>query len=263
MTRRLLTALAAGLALTALPAHADPLPTLYDVTEPCASALGQNNVINPVVNPVGDPTVLVQPDDGHTVAIDVLVLLDGVTQTRAEAIFAGVNGPYGEIGVSVVPTYQTVSPGFTNTDATPLIEEARATFPGRAVPAAYDMVEILTAKDITGANLGSAVAGQAYCLGGAHDPRYAFEVSEADNANADLITAHEMGHLFGGQHEYSTCGEELLATSSTAGPGGPPPIQPHVNVCDLMAPDLALVTPHFGSINRRVVRGYALRYADT
>ena len=91
MTRRARAAgfaVAVGLAAMSVPgspAVADPLPTLYDVAETCNVRQGSDSYI---VGVATDLTALAEPDDGRHVDIDVLVLLDGVTQARAEQIFA-------------------------------------------------------------------------------------------------------------------------------------------------------------------------------
>lgn len=251
-----------ALALLALSAFVPPGaadPTLYDVHEPCAALTSGTGPVGGVAVQVADPTVLTEPDDGRVVDIDVLVLLDGITTTRADAIFADVRTAYSEIGLNVVTTYQTTA--LTKIDAVDLMQEAR-TLLGGAVPAGYDMVEILTSKDLPGT---PDPAGVAYCLGGVHDPRYAFEVSEG--ADADTIrvgavivntkkgakvTAHEMGHLFGGQHELANCAEGAAAHVEL----------PSNGLCTLMFYNTELIGLHFSTANARYVRGYALRYAD-
>lgn len=276
MTMRRTTILAALTALAALAAPAvataDPLPSGYGVVDGCGGRIAGVSTASdlPRVDvQVSDVTALAEPDDGRNVRIDVLVLLDGVTETRAAQIFADVAAPYAEIGVTVAPTYQATSP-FVATDAIEIIEEARSRFAGEVVPAAYDMVEVLTSKNITGVGgavslTGGITAGTALCEGGARDPRYAFEVSEAGDGDdaghrtaflrvgakaAAKVTAHEMGHLFGAEHEYAGCGEGV----STSAPFADAP-------CTLMFYDANLINLHFGTVNGRLVRGHALRYA--
>jgi hypothetical protein len=261
---RLLSALAFAVALTVSGqlAVAGPLPTLYDVVDTCDvdGPAAENGL--PQLG-IADPTAAIESDDGRSVDIDVLVLLDGVAETQAASIFADVARPYDEINLRVVPTYQVVSPGFVGTDAFDLMDQAKALFADSKVPPGYDMVEVLTSKDVTG---GLSPAGTAYCNGGVRDRRYAFEVSEAGapaparsaglpqllsgGKKAAKVTAHEMGHLFGGQHEYATCGagvptNEVLSEAP----------------CTLMFYEASLITLHFGEVNGRIVRGYALRYA--
>ncbi|MDQ1713026.1 MAG: hypothetical protein QOE45_2476 [Frankiaceae bacterium] len=209
--------------------------------------------------PTGDDTVLLDPDDGRQIDLDVLVLLDGVDPAHAASVFADVTLPYAELNLRVVPTYQVADPPFTGTDTIGIINQARALFPDREVPAEYDMVEVLTSKNVT--YLGdAAVAGQAYCVGGVSDRTWAYEVSEAGPPptpsargvggpslpdfgakKAAKVTAHEMGHLFGGEHQYANCAESFP--------------------CTLMFYEANLISLHFGTVNGRIVRGYAVRFA--
>jgi hypothetical protein len=221
--------------------------------------------------PIEDQTVLLDPDDGRTIDLDVLVLLDGVDQARGETIFADVGRPYDELGVRVVPTYQVADPPFTKITASGIMGEAKARFPDAKVPAEYDLVEVLTSKDITGAS-GSSTAGLANCLGGIRDDTRAYEVSEAGTAEDDAgtrlvpqlpattlsvkkaakITAHEMGHLLGAQHYYSNCAEGIDPDDELS----------DKSPCTLMFPDVNPASLHFDTLNGRIVRGYAVRYAS-
>jgi hypothetical protein len=210
------------------------------------------------------------PDAGQWVDLDVLVLLDGVDPAFAADFFRTVSKPYEELHVRVVPTFQTAVPGFVGDSTVDLIAQARSRFPGGKVPADYDVVEVLTAKDIQA--LGQyAVAGQADCLGGlAYDER-SFEVSEVgvpgvsedgikfgpvtlDAHFAAKVTAHELGHLLGGQHHYANCVEGI----DTADPAAE---QADTAPCTLMFNAADFVSLHFGTLNGRIVRGYALTYA--
>ena len=231
------------------------------------------NLMIEVDCPIEDQTVLLDPDDGRTIDLDVLVLLDGVTQARAEQVFADVDLPYAELGIDVVPTYQVADPPFTEVHARELMLEAKRRFADFKVPAEYDIVEVLTSKDITGAT-GSGVAGSAYCLGGISDDAKAFEVSEAGTAEEDngtrvvpqlpatvmakkkaaKVTAHEMGHLLGGQHYYANCVEGIDQVNPAGELSDKSP-------CTLMWPEVSPSSLHFGELNGRIVRGYALRYA--
>jgi len=248
----------AALAAYVTPASADP--TLYDYHEPCSALSSGSGAVPGLSVQVADPTVLAEPDDGHVVDIDVLVLLDGITTARADAIFADVATAYSEIGLNVVTTYQTTT--IAATEAMAMMREARIAL-GGAVPSGYDMVEILTSKDLTGT---PSPAGVAYCLGGVHDPRFAFEVSEGGGSDTvrvgpvvvntkkgAKVTAHEMGHLFGAQHELANCPEGAAAHVEL----------PTEGACTLMYYATELISLHFSTANARYVRGYALRYADS
>jgi hypothetical protein len=209
------------------------------------------------------------PDDGRVVDLDVLVLLDGVDQGFAEHFFADVAQPYADIDVRVVPTFQSVDPAeFTGDSSPDLINQTRARFPGGKVPAEYDVVELLTNRDIQA--LGQyGVAGQADCLGGlAYDER-SFEVSEGaapipnegvalgpvtlDAKLAAKITAHEMAHLLGGQHHYANCVEGIEPDQELNGDTSP---------CTLLFNAADFVSLKFDTLNGKIARGYALKYAS-
>ena len=208
------------------------------------------------------------PDAGQWVDLDVLVLLDGVDETHARQFFTVVSQPYEELRVRVVPTFEVASPPFTQTASTELLDEARARFPEGKVPPEFDIVEVLTSKDIHALGQ-SAVAGQADCLGGlAYDER-SFNVSEAGTPGGEggipfgpvtlganlaaKITAHEIGHLLGGQHHYANCVEGIDADVAAE--------QADTAPCTLMFNAADFVSLHFGTVNAKIVRGYALTYA--
>jgi len=65
------------------------------------------------------------------------------------------------------------------------------------------------------------------------------------------IAAHEIGHLFGGSHDYANCVEGVLV-SEDAIQGGP---------CTLMHENLN-ISYGFSTLNRAVIRGYATEFAS-
>lgn len=259
-----------------------PAPGTYDVrTElllgiPGESAYHGAAVVTNAAAPVDleqeclveDTAVVFDLDTGEWVDLDVLVLLDGVDESAARSFFEKVSVPYADFKVRVVPTFQVADPPFEGDSSQGIIDQARSRFPSGKVPAEYDIVEVLTSKDIQA--LGQyAVAGQADCLGGlAYDER-SYEVSEAGipglpeegiefgpatfGANyAAKITAHEMGHLLGGQHHYANCVEGNHPDEELNGDTSP---------CSLMFNSADAVSLHFSTINARIARGYAFRYA--
>jgi hypothetical protein len=209
-------------------------------------------------------------DDGRRIRLDVHVLLDGVTEEAARSFFGLVAKPYEPLGIDVAPTFEDAT-GFFPADmsaSTDLIAKARSRYPEGKVPAQWDIVEVLTNKDIQALGQ-SAVAGQADCLGGLAFKTRSYEVSEAATAGVDdagvpigpltldarlaaKVTAHEMGHLLGGQHHYANCIEGNDPTEELAGDTSP---------CTLMFNAADFVSLHFGTLNAKVVRGYALLYA--
>ncbi len=125
----------------------------------------------------------------------------------------------------------------------------------------------MTSRDIEA--LGQkAVAGQAECIGGAAFKEHSFNVSEAQQESdpagvvfgpirlvpdqAAKITAHEIGHLFGGQHHFANCVGGLRTDAVSGGDSSP---------CTLMFNSADFIALHFGTVNGRIVRGYALVHA--
>lgn len=216
---------------------------------------------------VEETTVITEPDDGRRVDLDVLVLLDGVDEAYARDFFRVVNRPYKHLNVYVVPTFQVADPPFVGTATADILNQARARFPGGKVPPQFDVVEVLTSKDIQLAGQ-TAIAGQADCLGGlAYDER-SYNVSEAATGIPDegipigpvtlgaeysaKITAHEIGHLLGGQHHYANCVEGIDPARESQ----------DTSPCTLMANAADVVSLQFGALNGKIVRGYALKYAS-
>ena len=208
-------------------------------------------------------------DDGRAVRLDVLVLLDGVSQEFAASFFEQVERPYAELDIEVVPTFRALPAGAITSDVTTeIIDQAKDQVPDRRVPDEFDVVELLTHRDITALGL-NAVAGQAECIGGSAFKEHSFNVSEAqedvDQSGirfgpvtlvpnvAAKITAHEIGHLFGGQHHFANCVDGLDAGELTTEDSSP---------CSLMFNSADFISLHFDTINSKIVRGYALTYAS-
>ena len=207
-------------------------------------------------------------DDGRPVRLDVLVLLDGVDEAYARSFFEKVALPYAELAIQVAPVFQAVPEGAITSDVTTeIIDQTKDLVPDRRVPAEFDVVELLTHRDIQALGQ-TAVAGQAECIGGVAYKEHGFNVSEAQQASdpgglvfgpvrlipdqAAKITAHEIGHLFGGQHHFANCVEGLRDDALSGGDSSP---------CSLMFNSADFIALHFGSVNGSVVRGYALAYA--
>ena len=168
--------------------------------------------------PLDDPTVLLEPDDGRWIDLDVLVLLDGVDPSYATSLFEDVALAYEALKIRLVPTFEVPSPAFVTDEMVQLLDEARSRLPLGKVPAEYDVVEVLSARD---QRLGpdQGVIGMAECVGGiAYDER-AFAVAETGFPpegttigplvlRRDLdakVTTHEIGHLLGGLHQHANC----------------------------------------------------------
>lgn len=192
--------------------------------------------------------------------LDVMVLLDGVERSVAEAAVEDMRVAYSPLDITVVADYQSVS--FTTTDAAELNQAAKDHFGGER-PAGFDVVYTMTSKDITSDGpLGGNVAGMADCIGGIRYPDRAFAVGEviADGPGGLLgipipllsgsdqtgkTMAHEIGHLLGGHHHYFSP-EGLLAADP--------------NIGSLMGPSLGIISLKFSTLNSLMVRGHMELY---
>ncbi len=196
--------------------------------------------------------------DTIAVNLEVRILLDGVNQSVAETAVASMRKAYAPLGITVVPSYQSVS--FTGTEAGNLNQQAKNLFGGLR-PAGVDVVYTMTSKDITaeGSPLGNNVAGLADCIGGVRYANHAFAVGEIfpDPTVGGTIPlpvreatgktmAHEVGHLLGGHHHYFSV-EGLLA--------------PDPNVATLMGPTLSIISLRFSTLNTLMVKAHTQLYA--
>ncbi len=241
------SATVAAISWPATPVHADPivLPDLIDdetivCTELVPHAIAVSNV---------------------PITLDLRILLDGASQAEAQKAVVAMRKAYDPLGISVAPTYQSVS--FDGVDASDLNQQAKDLFGGQR-PAGTDVVYTMTTKDIleTGPT-GDNVAGLADCIGGVRFANHAFAVGEViQDGPGSLLgliplpialtdgtgktMAHEVGHLLGGHHHY-TSPEGLLAENP--------------NLLDLMGPVLDVVSLRFSTLNGLMVRGHAQAYA--
>jgi hypothetical protein len=199
-------------------------------------------------------------DDGQTVELATRVLLDGVSQARAQEVFARAADSYAPLGVTLTASYETVS--FSGDDAPNLIAQAKSRF-GGVRPAGSDLVYVLTAKDIQ-ADGNAAVAGLADCIGGVRFADHAFAVGEVFDEDLPIgpltfyadatakIAAHELGHLMGGHHHYANCAEGVKSEQEVM-EGSP---------CTLMSNFVDFQSIHFGTVNGQIVRGHAISFAS-
>jgi hypothetical protein len=220
------------------------------------------------------------PLDGKRAIVDVLVLLDGVTQAQGAAAIKDAKRAYQPIGIDLRPRYAAVnvqSDGSTEgadgkqwqtASSTRAMTVAKNAVGGKA-PAGVEVVYLLTAKELyTGddqpddESRSYALAGLADCIGGIAYRHRAFAIGErltlgeqpegisvADHLPGKIL-AHEVGHLLGAHHHYANCIENVPAAAT----------RPATDVCTLLFNDVSVVSLHFSAVNRAIVRGHALAY---
>lgn len=203
---------------------------------------------------------LTTPDDGHEVVIDVLVLLDEVDEERARAIFERATTAYAPLNISLRTTFHEVS--FISTNALEFLLLA-AEYVGGAPPRGFDIVHTLTSDSM------GIAEGRVFCVGGGAGGETAFSVSRTHPQEDVSVTplgirtyvdssavfvAHEIGHLYGGDHNYANCVEgkvEDLANSERT-----------LHPCTTMWFESTPPSLKFSTINGKIIRQMALRYAD-
>jgi hypothetical protein len=235
---RLLVALpvAAVLALGAPASQADPI-VLPDVLAPIDS----DSILS--CTQLVPHTISL---DNKRVRLDLRILLDRVGRAEARRAVESMRRAYAPLNIRVAPSYEKVR--FRGVDAERLNKQAKRHYGGKR-PRGIDVVYTLTSKDITAAGpLGDDVAGLADCIGGVRYARRAFAVGEVHKGGQGTgkIMGHEVGHLLGGHHHY-TSPEGLLAADP--------------NLLDLMGPSLSLISLRFSTLNSLMVKGHAQRYA--
>ena len=213
----------------------------------------------------------------EVVGLNVLVLLDGISQARAREVMTRAEDAYSPAGIDVRPVYRKITipadehietpeypEGNETIDFVIAFERVKAALGGRR-PAGFDLVHLLTDKDIYQKGVaGTAVAGVADCVGGVRFPERAFSMSEANPKStyedmvADMgakVAAHEIGHLLGGQHHHSDC----LTGDRQPNPSGRPAM------CTLMSPGTAMTFSmqaiNMNPVESRVMRGHVTQFA--
>lgn len=194
-------------------------------------------------------------DDGAVIDIDVLALLDEISEQTALDLFAAANQAYEPLGLRLVPKLRPWDyTGEPNGQR--VISEAVNTVKG-SVPDGFDLVHVLTATPMN-------VLGIADCIGGVRYPDRAFSVSVVQpdrrivyagpvqgGMNHDMAAktlAHEIGHLLGGHHHLGSHVE-----------GEVPDEEPETATI-MMSPRAVPASFRFSAANGAIIRGHADRY---
>jgi hypothetical protein len=207
-------------------------------------------------------------DGGTEIALDVLVLLDGVDKTVAKSVLDRAAESYAPLSIAIVPrlrpvTFTADAVSLSGTEfAQPLnLIIAAKSLLGPVRPKGIDAVYVMTTKDL-GSEADPGVAGFADCIGGIRYPDRSYAVGEVRdeplNVGVNLyaetpakIAAHEIGHLLGARHEYQSCAEGLTADDINGREATP---------CTVMTNYVELQSLNFGALEGAVVRGHAARY---
>lgn len=200
----------------------------------------------------------------QNVELRTLVLLDGITRERAQQVMTTAASSYAPLNISLTWRFRDVS--FATDDADALIQAAKDLYGGQR-PAGYDLVYVMTPKDIQ-LDGNTAVAGLADCIGGVRFPETAFAVGEDFGAAEDpgrplgpfvhtvngsaVVVAHELGHLMGAHHHYGNCVEGITPLDL---------LKKELTPCTLMFNAVNFASLPFSALNSTVVRGHAVDYA--
>lgn len=224
---------------TARAARVPVVPTVFDngiveCFEPAPAATGVPPASTPLV---GAPAI----------ALDVLLLLDGVNDLTVRNVVPVAAATYEPLGIAlrVVGTRPVAFKGRT---ADELLDQAKAVVGGRR-PGGVDIVMLVTGKNIIGS--GEGTVGVADCIGGVRFAERAFAVTEVFGRSEDTgrTMAHEIGHLLGAHHHYANCVEGNASALNELTP------------CTLMFNYVNYASREFSQLNGGVVRGYAEEFA--
>jgi len=210
-------------------------------------------------------------DDGQTIKLTVMLLLDGTDAAVAEEVMARAAASYLPLGINLV-LKKTKKVSYTSTLSGELIASAKQTV-GGSPPNGIDLVGVFTDKTMQSIAGGTTVVGQADCIGGVRFDEHSFFVvsdirsiedpqtgttgtlnSLGFNPNVDAtaeVMAHEIGHLMGAHHHYANCIEGNLSSA------GPSDLSP----CTLMFNAVNFASLNFSSVDGPVVRGHAVKFA--
>jgi len=219
------------------------------------------DVVRECLQPIPDSiSVSGVTDVAQSIELNTVVLLDGVTMDRGQAVMTKAAESYAPANVTLSASFRQVS--FAGSDAEGLIQQAKDMFGGMR-PINTDLVYVLTNKDIqSGGNTG--VAGLADCIGGVRFPERAFAVGEditetgelgpfAHTVNgAAVVASHELGHLMGAHHHYANCVQGLQPSELA---------NFELTPCTLMFNAVNTASLDLSTINTAVTRGHAVKYA--
>lgn len=198
-------------------------------------------------------------DVSKVLPLEVRVMAEQADLPVVKQHMAVTRDAFARIGIALKVRYDVVEPPSTwNVDtlgagpSQPEIFDFMKSHYGGERPAGADLVYFMTRY---------WAGGFADCIGGVRLADRAFAFGSLDyavegavpspTADEGVIAAHELGHLLGGQHHYSSCAE-ALPSGATRGEVAP---------CTTMSPLAATASPTFGLVERSYLRYYVERYA--
>jgi len=284
LTGALLLALAAPTVASAGSGDA-PLPSdahrfdegPQECLEPAPAAIDVKGVTDDDRQVKLDVMVPIDVADGAEIAglladPDPDVAADG--QARFDELAGKVNGildaaitTYAPLGVDLRFHYDLLMPLVNGvprqrtTDIDEVIQLAKQNYGGR-VPTGIDAVYAVSDLDLSG-----SIAGKADCIGGIRFADRSFAAGEIDLEETPLvffgvsmfqdisakILSHEVGHLLGAHHHYSSCVEGIPTET----------VADALSLCTLMINDIGLASLNFSTFNGAVVRGHSVDFASS
>lgn len=221
------------------------------------------------------------PLDGKRAIVDVLVLLDGVSEAEGRTAVKDAVTAFRPIGVDLRARFAAIAIPADGTtvaiddETSPTASTDRAMSAakravGGRVPPGVEVVYLLTAKDLYSGpdqpdpdRRSYGVAGLADCIGGVAFTHRAFAIGERlsfgpSSGPVEMgarlpgkILAHEVAHLLGAHHHYANCAENVPAAA----------LDGSTDACTLMFNDVGLIGLRISSLNRPVIRGHAVAHA--
>ncbi len=200
-----------------------------------------------------DDLPAVPADTSDRLPIELRVLVDPADHELAIGYIADTVAAYDRINVAMKVSWDVVPiPTPRSTDPrVDMFAFMRARYHGKR-PKGVDVVYLMTRF---------WAGGFADCIGGVRDDVHSFALGSVDYAtegvvpapftNEGYIAAHEIGHLLGAHHHYSSCAEAHPSAGLRGEPGP----------CTVMTPLAHTMTGTFSTLETAFIRDYVRKYA--
>ncbi|MGQ0434036.1 MAG: hypothetical protein ACT452_16720 [Microthrixaceae bacterium] len=223
-------------------------------------------------------------DDGARIDLDILLLLDGITVTRAQQVVAQSMATYDDIDVNLdIVEYDTsfsapsagqvqdLSGGVRGSITIEDLFAATKAHVGGVRPDGVDVVFTLTDKEIGEDTDGDGqvdelgVLGVADCIGGVRFDDRSFGIGEAwadqlggwpleQHKTAALVFVHEVGHIMGAHHHYAECATAQRPHENN------PRVDPR-HPCTMMFPSAGPNNHVMSAVEAVTIRGHSSSWA--